>query len=245
MSNLCSRLSWIPADIFSVCISPGSDRFCHCDPVSGWCPSENRGGKSCMLSPLKQLHPVQGVQRLHQTHGASWGPSHSDVTSGRQSSLLHYGNHPCDCTGMQVFFQQHATSLYSTKCSKIRKALWRKNLVHREAYYPRKHLAILTAYLRLKYSSVSADTLAARRIVSDDDGGQKWHQSSLFSLLQVLLMSRKNHHSCFSSMYVSTVWRQNIFFCNSSKTSQWEFFVERNRYGAVIHIFPGWNKYIQ
>lgn len=129
MSNLCSRLSWIPADIFSVCISPGSDRFCHCDLVSGWCPSENRGGKSCMLSPLKRLHPVQGVQRLHQTHGASWGPSHSDVTSGRQSSLLHYGNHPRDCTGMQVFFQQHATSLYSTKCSKIRKALWRKNLV--------------------------------------------------------------------------------------------------------------------
>lgn len=47
-------------------------------------------------------------------------------------------------------------------------------MVHGEACDPRKHLAILTAYLRLKYSSVTADTLAGRRIVSgDDDDGQK------------------------------------------------------------------------
>lgn len=81
----------------------------------------------------------------------------------------------------------------------------KKNVVHGEAYYPRKHLAVLTAYLRLKYSSVTADTLAARRIVSDDDDGKEVHQSNLFSLLQVLLISRKNYHSCFSGMHVSTV----------------------------------------
>lgn len=49
MSNLCPRLLRIPADIFSVCISPGNDRLCQCDPVPGWCPSENRGEKSWKL----------------------------------------------------------------------------------------------------------------------------------------------------------------------------------------------------
>lgn len=39
--------------------------------------------------------------------------------------------------------------------------------------------------------------------------------------------------------------KEIYLLCNSSKISQWGLFVERNRYGGVIHIFPGWNKYRQ
>lgn len=73
---------------------------------------EGRASNCCMFSPDSSTtaSSTRG-QRLHQAYGESWGPSHTDVTSGRQSSLLHYGNHPCDCSDMQIFFQQHATFL--------------------------------------------------------------------------------------------------------------------------------------
>lgn len=87
----------------------------------------------------------------------------------------------------KYFFNSMQPSYIAQNAPKDWKQCEEKNMLHGEAYYPRKHLAILTAYLRLKHISINDDSLAARRIVSDDDDdAQKGHQSNLFSYIQVL-----------------------------------------------------------
>lgn len=183
----------------------------------------SRDGRFCLCDPAPGWCPGEN----------GWGKSHQV----QMASLLPLaGNSLCSMmavtkaiTGVQKYYVNSMHPSYTAQNVPKYWTYWtEKNGLCGEACHPRKRLGIVS----ISSWSIAADTLAEMRLVRGDNRARGMSVQSFFPFTSTLSEQEKSSFLMFVCMCIY----------NSSKRSQWGLFVEKGKYRAVIHDFPGWNK---